>query len=339
MVLAGLAMLGWQTRLPAQNAADPIRGYQVTPELGPWMISTQYYTGPEAKELACQLANELRTTYRLPAHIFNYVEEERKLEQERVRKEKERLRELLRRQEEYLKGMEHAPGPPIHVWTRRFEDQCVVLIGGYRDEATARRELDRLKKLKPPDPKKVRLGVTWIQRPKSERAEATYVSPFAQSFVVHNPAVKQAPQVAQAKPDPMLPRLNAEEEFSLLKCPKRFTLAVALFRGASTVVSDLNKGKKENGSFLDRLGQGGEPGQALCAAAWNAHEVAKVLKQLKLEVYVLHAPYYSLVTVGSFDRLDEPALQATQRDLAQLKPSLQKVPMLPEPMPIAIPHP
>jgi hypothetical protein len=339
MVLAGLIVLGSQARGPAQYGAGATQTYVVTPDLGPWMISTTYYTGEQAKAMAAKMVEELRTTYRLPAYVFNYGEEDRAKEKERIEKEKERIKELLRRQEEYLKGIEHAPGPPLHVRTRRFEDQCVVLVGGYRDEATARRELDRLKKLKPPDPKKVPLAMALIQRPNSDRMEMSYVNPFAQSFVVHNPSIKQVAQAPQNKPDPILTTLNAAEEFSLLKCSKKFTLAIAQFQGATTIVSDVDKGKKKNGSFLDGIGRGGDPGQALNAAAMNAHEVARLFKRLNFEVYVLHARYYSLVTVGGFDRLDEPAVQAAQRQLAQLIPKLEKVPLLREPVPMAIPHP
>jgi hypothetical protein len=312
-------------------------GYEVTPDLGPWMISTTYYTGPQAREMAYKLVNELRTNYRLPAYVFNYGEEEKKKEQERIQKERERIQELLRRQAEYLQGMEHAPAK-MYIRTRRFEDQCIVLVGGYRDQATARRELDRLKKLKAPDPKKVPLAQAFLIQPHSDKVEVTYVNPFAQSFVVHNPTIKQE-AAPPSKPDPLLAKLNAREPDSLLKCRKRFTLAVAQFHGATIVVSDVEKGKKGNGGFLDRLGIGGEPGQALNAAALNAHEVATLLKRLNLEAYVLHAQHYSLVTVGGFDHLDEPGVAAVRRQLTQLKPSLEKLPMLREPVPMAIPHP
>ena len=49
------------------------------------------------------------------------------------------------------------------------------------------------------------------------------------------------------------------------------------------------------------------------AAATNAHNFAHALREAKLEAYVLHTPRSSIVTVGAFDGLDDPALQSMQQ--------------------------
>jgi hypothetical protein len=330
-VLAVLAALAVQGRGPAQVGGTAATGFDVHPGLGPWMICTTYYTGPEARQLATRLVTELREHYHLPAYIFNYTDEERQKEEERIRKERERIRQILEQQERALGQMEHAPVAPIHIRTRRFEDQCGVLLGGYKDEKSARADLDHIKKLEPPDPKRVPMATIWINNPVKKMLEQTYVSPFAKSFVVPNPTIKREQAAERNQPDPFLKRFNEGEAFNLLKCPKHFTLAVSQFHGASTVQSQL---APEKSSFLDKLGMGG--GESLQASALNAHNVAELLRKLNLEAYVLHTRYYSLVTVGGFDSLDDPRLRAAQRQLAQLMPKLSPIPMLPKALPVDV---
>jgi hypothetical protein len=338
LALAGLAILGIlaaQGQGPAQVGGNASLQFDVHPGLGPWMICTTYYSGQDARALANKLVAELRNQYHLPAYIFNYIDEERRKEEERIRKERERIRQILDQQERVLGQMEHAPIAPIHIRTRRFEDQCAVLIGGYKDEASARADLNRIKKLPCPDPKRVSLATMWINNPVKKQVELTYVSPFAKAFVVPNPTIKRAPPPDRPKPDPFLKRLNEGETFNLLKCPKRFTLAVSQFHGASTVQSQLTS---EKSSFLDKL-MGGGGYESLQASALNAHNVAELLHKLNLEAYVLHTSYYSLVTVGGFDSLDDPRLKATQQQMAQLMTKLSPIPTLPEPLPMEIPRP
>jgi hypothetical protein len=75
-------------------------------------------------------------------------------------------------------------------------------------------------------------------------------------------------------------------------------------------------------------------------AAENAHTLAKVLRQLKLDAYVLHTRFASIVTVGSFESLDDPALRSMQNVLlTQLKPRLDaRLELFPQPLPMEVPH-
>jgi hypothetical protein len=62
----------------------------------------------------------------------------------------------------------------------------------------------------------------------------------------------------------------------------------------------------------------------------NAHNMAELLhKTTRLDAYVLHTKYASMVTVGGFESLDDPALRATQEMLK----NQYKIPM-PVPMPV-----
>ncbi len=92
-------------------------------------------------------------------------------------------------------------------------------------------------------------------------------------------------------------------------------------------------------SFLDKL-WGKSTGEALEAVGQNAHNLAKLLRdpQLKFEAYVLHLRGGSLVTIGGFDRADDPQIQTIQRALASSLQLGQGVQMLPEPFPIEVPR-
>jgi hypothetical protein len=339
LVLAGLAVLAGQGRGPAQVGGDPTAGYEVTPALGPWMIITGSYTGPQAKGMARKLADELRTAYQLPAYIYNFDSEERRQERERIerirRQQQEQLSQLNPESgnDEDLMRRAHTPRrSPVP--TYRFEDQCAVLIGGYRDQDTARKALDQIKKLKPLDPKRVPLAGLIIANPEKKRFEPAYCNPFHEAFTVPNPTVKRAPPADRNRPDPFLKTLNANEPFNLLKCPRRFTLAVAQYQGATVVQS-----QSTGSSFLEKLGLGSKQGEMLNASAVNAHNVADLLRKLNFEAYVLHTRYASVVTVGNYDTPNDPQLKAAQHRLALLKPKLAPIPMLPEARPMEVPRP
>src|SRR2546426_7887946 len=110
------------------------------------------------------------------------------------------------------------------------------------------------------------------------------------------PAQLRGPQSHGAEEPPpdnsddyvFMKKLNADEPYSLLKCGKPWTLAIASFEGG-TVLKD----RDNSGSFLDKL-LGRDGGERLSAAALNAHKLAEALhedRQLRLETYVLHTRY------------------------------------------------
>src|SRR5262249_49391439 len=156
---------------------------------------------------------EIRQRDNLPAWIYNRGEEERLKQKE----ERERLRQMY----------PQAELPRIR--TTRIEDQCAVLIGGYKDIDAARRELEKVKRLKPPQATTLMQLVTVSHHVAAgekdkfvERKEGTYLNPFSSSFVTRNPSLP--PQPREHKPDAFLKQLNADEPYSLLKCRQPWTL-------------------------------------------------------------------------------------------------------------------
>lgn len=319
-VLAGLAKAG------AVNADD----YTVTPVAGPWLICAASYTGPEAAQLAQELVLDIRKTYRLNAYVYNRADKERR--------EQEDLRQKWQSQ------MGNA-----RFRTTRVEDQYAVLVGGYADIDAARADLDRIKKLKPSDKKLMRIifrakvgdeeraTSRFEKEARAKAEEASYVSPFLDAFVVPNPTVRHE-RKAEAKHDPALKDMNADESFSLLKCKQPWTLLVAVYQGVSVI-----QASNSEPTFLEKML--GKSGGTLSASAQNAHSFAAAYqaaaKKFGLDVYVLHTRQGSLVTVGGFNGKDDPRLkQAEQIVTNNLRLMGQGSScLLAQPMAIEVPRP
>src|SRR5262249_32869662 len=128
-------------------------------------------------------------------------------------------------------------------------------------------------------------------------------------------------------------KLNADEPYSLLKCGKPWTLAIASFEGAT-----LLKDKDSSGSFFDKL-MGREGGERLSAAAMNAHNLAKALHEskLRLETYVLHTRYRSVVSVGGYDRPDDAKMSQDALFVKRMEID-QSNPFFIQPRPMEVPH-
>src|SRR5262245_13345693 len=90
--LAGLTgLLAPGVGLAARVEADPSKTYVVTPEVGPWMVCVTTYAGPEGRQLARELALEIRRRDDLPAFIYDRGEEQRRQQAE----DRERLRRMF----------------------------------------------------------------------------------------------------------------------------------------------------------------------------------------------------------------------------------------------------
>lgn len=301
------------------------------------MVCIAYYSGPDAPADAVRLVQWLSSTYKkMPAYIFNHGAEER-------RKEMERRREAVRRQFEYLKKMNVTPDPSmkIRVPHMHVEEQCAVLIGGYKDMETARRALDAIKKLPPPDPQQVKAQHEMFIMTPEGGGQKVPVNPFLQGFVVRNPSLPPERPANQPGMDlALLQKLNAGEPYSLLQCPKKYTLAISQLQTPTVVQS-----KATSSSFLESLGFGSHPVAHEDAAAKSAHNLAEVLRRIHhQEAYVLHTRFSSIVTVGSYDSPDDPRLNHDIEQLNRLLTTMttldrmQQVRLFPRPMPMAVPH-
>jgi hypothetical protein len=267
---------------------------------------------------------EIRSRFDLQAFVINRGDEERRKQQ----------REL----EGFRKEFPDYTGPIRHT---RVQEQCAVLIGGYKDIDAAHRDLLRIKKFPPPSSEKL-MAVLAQTRPagkvggeEKSLLEGTFVNPFPNSFVVRNPTVPQEHK-ADNKNDPFLKKLNAHERFSLLQCKKPWTMIVATYQGMHTIQPAA--ATTEVLSIFDKL-WGNSTGEMIEASGQNAHNLADALRQLGFDAYVLHTRLGSLVTVGGYDGPDDPHMQQVQRALASNMRFGQQVQMLAQPVPMEVPRP
>jgi hypothetical protein len=321
--LALLAVVGLVRGFPRVDA-DPNKDYPITPQVGPWLICAAHYSGPEAPEFARQMVQWLRLRGQ-PAYVFNRADEKRMREN---KEEEEKARAY----------------PGYRPRRTRVEEQCVVLIGGFASPEAANAALKSVRGLPMPE---VRLPsgapafdriIDTEQKPDSLQVlKEKQLNPFQTAFVTHNPTIPQTPR---PKFDPAWVKLNANEDYSLFKCPQPYTLVVRMYAGLSQTVSS----EATSGGFLDKLWGGKKDSEMLNAAAYNAHELARALRKLHFDAYVLHTRTSSVVTVGGFASDSDPKMDTVRQQLAALHDAFvsanQKDPLelISPPPPMAVPR-
>jgi hypothetical protein len=324
-------------QIPSYQAkADPNQDLFVSKEQGPWLICVTCYSGPQAPTSAREMVTELCDRYKLPAYVFSKRDEERRVEFERVKK-------IVEDYHKYCVENHLSPDPHFRVRTKQIEYEYAILVGNYPDADVAHRALDTIRNLKPPENKKL-CAVALVPElnnpdgkpattPKSPNPnekkkppEPTYLSPFKGAFVVHNPAIKQERPADWDKLDmAVLKRLNRGENFTLLNCPKNknYTLVVRQFSLPAET-------RSSTGNIFGKINPFAHQSD-IDVQAHNAHNLAELIhKTTHLDAFVLHTKYSSMVTVGAFDSLEDPALRATQEMLK----NQYKIPM---PVPMAVP--
>jgi hypothetical protein len=324
----------------AQPEIDINRDIQVTPAQGKWMVCVASYTGADAPQKARELVTVLRgPKFNLAAYVFNYGAEERRKELERKKAQIEQQRKWL----EQIKAPEGTEiGGRIVVRTRRIEEQCAVLVGGYTDMDNARRALEQIRNLvqtrnlKPADFGNVTLNWMIVLDKEEKSGEKKPMNPFKAAFVVHNPAIPMERPAEASKLDVGLLRtLNSGESFSLLSCRKPLTLVVAQYWLPSPLEQ---RGKGD--SFLGKIGLGNKSKNELDPAAIPAHNLAEWLRKGNIESYVLHTKNASIVTVGSYDSLQDPRLATMKERWANMSrnPQYQMLNLFPQAVPMEVPR-
>jgi len=316
------AMLAAASISIARQEADPAKDYHVTPEFGPWMICAASYMGEQAPKMAHDLAIELRRDYDLPAFVYNRGDIERRKMQEEMDQKRREREEALRQQ-----GLQ--PGIPLPARRVRIEDQCAVLIGGYKDVDAAHSALEKIKKL--PNPKSVKPDELILTTTTSQEVKRQPANIFTGSFVTRNPTVPQ--EKVERGLDPVtIKQLNADESYSLLKCKQSWTLAVKEFSGGIAI-----QPAKAPTTFLEKL-WGNKSEEHMSAIGKQAHELAKVLnKYMGFEAYVLHTPTSSIVTVGAYADSEDEKLHQAQKQLRNMQ--FGWIQLSSNPLPMLVPRP
>ncbi len=281
-LFAVLIALGSVASSPA-SAIEAIRGksYPLTAKHGPWMIKVvSLFEEAEHQELL--IANELVYQLRkkgIPAYTHHTTEESEDVE-------------ALDRQ-----------GRARHRKMTSQRAMIAVLAGNYRSEGDKTRApgtdswevgQQTLKYIKDKKKFNPEMTVKW------KGIDATVPLSVSKAFLVKNPLLPPE-ELAKAKRDPLILKLNSGIDHSLFENKGKFTLVVASFFGKSQVAP--KKFEQFENMFNDKSKV------SLDDAADESWKVMSTLRQLGYESYVYHDRYKSIVTVGSFKSPNDPEIQ------------------------------
>jgi hypothetical protein len=281
----------WRNLMPFKRVeADPEKDYAVSEEDGPWMILAVTFGSSESgntEREARQLVYELRKRYKLPAYIW-------KMEvdlSERV---------LGRGLDEYGR-----PKAMRYVRNREFNEeashQVAVLVGNYQavDDPAAQATLEKLRYLTPEclapaeGKETTRTLAQWRHTVDLTLHRKQTRGPMGRAFITANPLLPDE-QLAPRGLDPFVVELNRRVEHSLLDCPGKYSVQVAMFTGKYLRTQSLRA--FQSAAADDDRGE-------LEEAAEKAHRLTLALREQGHEAYEFHDRSASLVCVGSFDEL------------------------------------
>jgi len=190
-------------------------------------------------------------------------------------------------------------------------DMICVLAGNYQkvEDPIAQKTLTHIKKFQPKflaDPKKVGAVVLTVANGQK--------GPFSGAFLTINP-VRDPNEVVQSKVDETVRSLNSGIQFPLVNLKHKYTLKVATFSGKSAVPMGNSKFNGREANFEKTLGgafnldRAGEDAMQLTYALRRSDLTRYALGQPKLESYVFHDKFQSIVTVGGFDSDKDPDIK------------------------------
>lgn len=273
------------TRLLATHRpdADPEKVYRLTENDGPWLIMAASFAGDGAEKQAQELVLELRKRYKLPAYIHEMDFEFKDAEG---------------------RGVDRYGEPLKFKYQRDGGAQYAVLVGDFPDASneTAQKALRRIKTMTP-ESIAIKDGETTNLQLANWREICRWGTnnkkrgPMGTAFLTTNPILPDEYFNPKGGLDPEVAEWNKPVEHSLLKCPGKFTLQVATFRGKSEIRQDkvkaIEKGEAEFRGSLDK-------------ATEAAHKMTVALRAKGYEAYEFHDRNASIVTVGSFNTMGTP---------------------------------
>ena len=292
---------------------DAVRGkeYELTKGHGPWMIlvATFREPPPEARTKGMtpdQAANEL--VYELRAKgIPAYT-----LTQDEVIDEIPTIDRRGQSRKRHIKSQQKC----ISVLAGNYEDTEKET----KDGRTAQDTLTYVKKFHPEFLSGEEQKKGFLRKLKNGgiyRVTPGRPGPLSGAFLTVNPLLSPE-EARQKKKNPLLLKLNAGNEYSLLENKGKYTVVVASFEGKSLIQVANSKWKDAETTFTvsDSLDEAGKSAWALCKSL-RQHE-------RKYDAYVWHDQYSSIVTVGSFTSPEDPRIAEMIKLFgAKLKPHPQ----------------
>jgi len=293
LVLA-LGFLACTQTLDARIEAVRGKSYKLGKQHGPWMIMVASFRnvdeehrvqGLSAAEAASELVYELRQKG-IPAYVF------------------EQRGEIA-----HVSTRDRTGRPDRRIYAAK-RGMISVLAGNYNsidsEQKTGRVAQKTLKYIKQLNPKIMEQGGRY--RPTPGRP-----SPLSGAFLTVNPMLSTN-DILSRKSDPLLAKLNAGMEHSLLNNPGKYTLVVKSISGKSiTKLADSSFAdviSRFDSGFKNSLDDAAESAWELTQAMRNAKELGY---STNYEAYVFHDRFRSLVTVGSFDSPQDPRITQLAR--------------------------
>lgn len=280
----------WQKlALFKQVDADPNKQYLLTERQGPWVIMAAVFSGEEAEEQADELVHELRATFKLKAYRY-----ERDFDFSKA--------EVAPRVDQF--------GQPVKMKYRvKQMHEIAVVVGDFAsvDDPEAQKVLKKVRSIEPAcldtnqrakqGKKQYRTLGEWHDNLNAEFNKTRKVAgPMRRALIATNPLLP-TDYFHPKGVDDLVRRMNAPVQYSLLKCPGRYTCKVATFGGAKEVnPKEIEEIQKKAKKFDSRLEE----------AAAKAHEMTVALRAKGYEAWEFHDRYSSIVTVGSFGSLGTP---------------------------------
>jgi len=270
-----------------QIEANPEKDYKLAESNGPWMILAASFAGDGAFEEARQLTLELRKRFKWPAYVHSHHFDFTKPVEGR--------------------GLDEY-GNPLKMRYRQSGsfDEIAVLIGDFPGvtDSTLQKTLKAVKYCRPScltltkeKPSTLRFaGLRHWHKKLTRNEEKMRKGPMGQAFITRNPLLPQE-YFTPTGFDSFVAKMNRGVEYSLLKCPAKYTVRVATFRGQ--VIIDPKKVAE-----IERTGRGMK--SKLTQAAEKANRLARLLRDRNVEAYEFHDRTESIVTVGSFQAVGTP---------------------------------
>jgi hypothetical protein len=268
--------------------ADPNKVYLLNEKNGPWLILLCSFKDKptdkikDAETKANTLVHELRKKFKLKAYVFAG---EFNFNLQNDLKSDTRLRssdKSIARNKKYSNG-----GVFI---------EYVVLVGDYQSPDELQKDLEKIRDLAPECMFKM-----FPQAASNRR-------PFPMPLAVANPMLPAnyiSPTNNNLK---FIEKLNEKREFSLLACPRKYTVQIATFTGRTVFRfrADSNTDLYQNGSKIQRELALGEKKTQLEVAEAAAEKLCKALRKKGIEAFQYHDQFSSIVTVGGFDYYNLP---------------------------------
>ncbi|NOZ40916.1 MAG: hypothetical protein GXP24_11925 [Planctomycetes bacterium] len=277
----------WQKLVPRKKvAADPQGDYTLTETNGPWLVMAMYFAGEEGEAKARELVLDLRQNHGLPAFHWGMSFQ---LDDANPGRGIDDYGGKIRRR--YRRGNQVT--------------QHAVLVGNFPSLGDPEAQ-DILKQIKTITPNTLRPdgesptaeSLTNIDKFRNylrkNHGKEGLAGPMSHAFVTRNPLLPKE-YFAPVGVDEDVAKWNSGQEFSLLKCPKKYSIKVATFKGRTSLVK---AGRQGDSDTRTRKAKKDDP---LVVAVKNAHLLTMALREKGWEAYEFHDRHQSYVTVGSFD--------------------------------------